>query len=752
MTGPLPAKTRFADLLKEHPGLTTAQLINSNNLPLDDIKSGAIDVTTEPILPKRADVVVIGAGVAGLLYAIHLKRIMPEASIVVLERSTGPTYKIGESTLSPFSRFSVSDIMSVAYMLRLFHLKDGLDFVHVDEEGKSVEYQDIGGVDYSFQIERKVSELLLTLKAQRAGIKVFYGVGVNGRTSNFTADDEKTVRFNYRASSFKTASPPNKLARMPLDILPAQAADAARAATRLFSLEQSVDESSDMHTSPAEQSQTPAKRGWLGKLLRTFHGDTANTVAPSYIKAQVIADASGLTHTAVQNFGEIKKFDGMNFDAYWAYFKEDVRKEETELKDWMYCGTNHICFKDGWSWWIRLISWEKSERANLMDLITYLLENDEAGVPDSLIPPIATLSTQFNCPFEQIVSIGFTLRTESVPSLSNAPYVPSTASENEKRFWGVVHKYPVVERILRDSGRYEVIPNHYGPLLGTYQARKAMSFYRTVIAGPGWFALGNASGFTSPLFSPGINLIALPQAVLAATLTRKRLRNESSPEEVAEEYQACMADKHIPGMRDMDVLLNSMFRDPRFFMAIFPIMLGNMLGNISKNYTHGYSLAEIGWGLGCSTPLFKSFIAEVFPLIMGPPNTVIADEVADKVQEICNRYKKTIVESYSHATKYARIFRHLDDEINHDPNKEARTPGKFGGRRCTACFHANPQERAMCICCGAEMVALTMTKTVGGVGEAVFCSVTKSGLDDIVEERPLAAARAGQQPPIAGVA
>ncbi|KAI8607053.1 hypothetical protein BC830DRAFT_1159616 [Chytriomyces sp. MP71] len=114
--------TRFTNLARERPDLTIAQIINSGNYSVKEIEDG-VDLYALPAIPEKADAVVCGAGIAGLMYAITLKTSMPSASVVVLEQATEPKYKIGESTLSPFSRFSNSFVLPVPYMLRLFGLK-----------------------------------------------------------------------------------------------------------------------------------------------------------------------------------------------------------------------------------------------------------------------------------------------------------------------------------------------------------------------------------------------------------------------------------------------------------------------------------------------------------------------------------------------------------------------------------------------------------------------------------------------------
>lgn len=154
---------RFTELRAAQPQLSDSELLNSNN------RAG---------FTGDVDVVVVGAGIIGLFYAIQLKTIFPEVKIIVFEKSAAPVQKIGESTLSSLSRYTRSTIMSHDYMLRLFALKDGLQFYCIDEDGNSVISEDVGGLDLSFQFDRRVSELLLTMWAQEMGIIVNHGAHV----------------------------------------------------------------------------------------------------------------------------------------------------------------------------------------------------------------------------------------------------------------------------------------------------------------------------------------------------------------------------------------------------------------------------------------------------------------------------------------------------------------------------------------------------------------------------------------------
>ncbi|KAJ7679738.1 hypothetical protein B0H17DRAFT_1206386 [Mycena rosella] len=147
-----------------HPELSDSQLLNSNK---------QTDFT------GVADVVVAGAGILGLCYAVHLKNISPDLKIEVFEKSLAPIQKIGEPTLSPFSTFTTGTVLPYDYLLRLFSLKDGLQFYSFDQQGREVTAQDIGRLDISFQLDRRWSELFMAIWAQNVGINVYHGVAVD---------------------------------------------------------------------------------------------------------------------------------------------------------------------------------------------------------------------------------------------------------------------------------------------------------------------------------------------------------------------------------------------------------------------------------------------------------------------------------------------------------------------------------------------------------------------------------------------
>lgn len=151
--------------------------------------------------PSQSDVVVVGGGIHSLIYSIHaIKKMLasPTASIpsiTVFEKSESPQYKIGESTLTTFGLWLKTIGIGPALLWRLFGPKDGLAFYYLNHEdpddiGTFAANGPPGDFVPTLQIERTISELLLTVYAQRLGVQVLHGHSVNiDATDLGTADD-----------------------------------------------------------------------------------------------------------------------------------------------------------------------------------------------------------------------------------------------------------------------------------------------------------------------------------------------------------------------------------------------------------------------------------------------------------------------------------------------------------------------------------------------------------------------------------
>ncbi|KAF9503978.1 hypothetical protein BS47DRAFT_1374437 [Hydnum rufescens UP504] len=135
----------------------TAEILNSNN------PSKTVLPTLTP--PSSAP------AFHGLIYAVHARVANPEADlqISVFEKSGKPQWKWAKGLG-----------LRGEYLLRLFGIKDGLEFYISTGRilGKYKEFCNNGPPPFlllGYQVERSISELLLTLFAQRNGVNVWHG-------------------------------------------------------------------------------------------------------------------------------------------------------------------------------------------------------------------------------------------------------------------------------------------------------------------------------------------------------------------------------------------------------------------------------------------------------------------------------------------------------------------------------------------------------------------------------------------------
>ncbi|MGD1918766.1 MAG: NAD(P)/FAD-dependent oxidoreductase, partial [Pleurocapsa sp.] len=249
--------------------------------------------TTEPAATVgEYQVVVIGAGPQGILYASWLKQARPELQVVVLERESQPKFKIGESTLSGFCKALRSVGISQEALELLFFPKNGLGYFYVDESIENVteapEYI-LETFDETFQVERRLLDGLLITNARRLGVEVIQGARVD--------------------------------------------------------------------------------------LANSHIGDRGNTIAYRFgkqkyeIKSQLVVDASGPASIIAKHLDLYNKED-VNFqsNAVWGYFKNVNRLGDRT--DWQKVAqfsrdeyTQHFCFREGWMWYIPLVSWENVPEA-----------------------------------------------------------------------------------------------------------------------------------------------------------------------------------------------------------------------------------------------------------------------------------------------------------------------------------------------------------------------------------------------------
>jgi len=130
----------------------------------------------------RADVVVLGGGLAALCFARLLSREAPRARVVTLDTAAGPTRKVGESTVEIGAHF-LCERLGLGDLLRRTQLpKNGLRFWFDDDEHtlSFAEASEDGPMTFSywqsFQIERDRFEHDLLELNRAAGATHAFGV------------------------------------------------------------------------------------------------------------------------------------------------------------------------------------------------------------------------------------------------------------------------------------------------------------------------------------------------------------------------------------------------------------------------------------------------------------------------------------------------------------------------------------------------------------------------------------------------
>lgn len=130
---------------------------------------------------RDVDVVVLGGGLAGALLARQLRRAAPAASIVVAERTTARSWKVGEATVDVFGRYLTHRLGLSSYLYEHHLPKNGLRFFF-DDEARGAPLEALGEMGSSgllpfasFQLDRARLERDLLSMNRAQGVEVLEG-------------------------------------------------------------------------------------------------------------------------------------------------------------------------------------------------------------------------------------------------------------------------------------------------------------------------------------------------------------------------------------------------------------------------------------------------------------------------------------------------------------------------------------------------------------------------------------------------
>ncbi|KAL5323898.1 hypothetical protein ACEPPN_008440 [Leptodophora sp. 'Broadleaf-Isolate-01'] len=597
-------------------------------------------------LPERSDVVVVGGGIHSLIFAIHTRTLelkkdkAASTSITVLEKSSSPGYKIGESTLTVFGVWLKIIGIDSPMLWRLFGPKDGLAFYYFNDSGDPEDYSTFvangpaGDFVATLQIERKISELMLTLFAQRLGITVLHGKEV--------VVDEDTVRGTEEETTVKVLSKENK----------------------------------------KEES----------------------------IEARLLVDASGRFHRFVSKSKSRVERPEFNTHAFWAYWECNVNEKDIPLRDYESVNTNHICIPEGWAWVIRLPTWEGSPLPNLINMINHLLDLNAANTPADAYPSTGELVEKFDLKFRWVVSIGFALRSDVVYPSDLTPY---GSCEAEQKFNWVVSKYAKVTEFM---SKFTLIDNLYGPGT-TWYTRKNLAFRSPHVTGENWMAVGDATGFTNPLYSPGINANMATSIYLAENVGEYLSRDAAGKREVREKYEA-FCEKRIPNLQRMNEFNYRLFRNPALGplgpLWQYLIGTGNSRFQGAKTYTLD-NCAELltAWDWGANEETYIACATTTCKLLEGLAHGLVSAELIKKVQALIKKSLDDVVATGRFKGRWSGLFRYYDDDLNFLGYEEKRERDVLA-RRCERCGEWRMLRPDCCKCpfCAYEHSVEASTKVL----------------------------------------
>ncbi|MDH5246954.1 MAG: tryptophan 7-halogenase, partial [Betaproteobacteria bacterium] len=142
----------------------------------------------------RADVAILGGGLAGLTLAIQLRQSHPDIGVVVLERGHHPVpvaiHKVGESSVEIAAHY-FSKVLGLGEHLAGAQLKKfGFRFFFSEKQRDLARVREVGASSFfptpTYQIDRGIFENFLGERATERGVRFVTGAAV--RSVELTTD------------------------------------------------------------------------------------------------------------------------------------------------------------------------------------------------------------------------------------------------------------------------------------------------------------------------------------------------------------------------------------------------------------------------------------------------------------------------------------------------------------------------------------------------------------------------------------
>ena len=116
---------------------------------------------TSPAAGRKYDVIIVGGALSGAATAILLLRGQPKLHVLIVEKSTAFTRRVGEATVEVSTAFLTRELGLMQYLNEAHLMKQGMRFWFSNDQTKSLEdCSEIGGRYLArvpaFQVDRAI--------------------------------------------------------------------------------------------------------------------------------------------------------------------------------------------------------------------------------------------------------------------------------------------------------------------------------------------------------------------------------------------------------------------------------------------------------------------------------------------------------------------------------------------------------------------------------------------------------------------
>lgn len=344
-------------------------------------------------------------------------------------------------------------------------------------------------------------------------------------------------------------------------------------------------------------------------------------------------------------------------------------------------------------------------------MINHLLDLNAAKTAADSYPSVPELVQKFQVKFRWVVSIGFALRSDVIYPENIRHY---GNNEAEQKFNWIVSKYQKVSQLME---KHTLIENLYGPGT-TWFVRKNLAFRVPRVTGEYWLAIGDATGFTNPLYSPGINA-NMSTSIYAAEMTQSYLssQNSTAKKGLFQKYEKFCKDR-VPNIQRMNVFNYACMRSPELG-PLGPIWqylcgTGNEKFRNAKNLKlqNAHELLT-SWDWGANQEEFITFSKLVIAMLDGAPDVKLEQKTIDAVKKLSAKHLKPAMASGKFKGRWGGLLRWYDDDFNFAAEKVDRDvlARRCVNKSCGEWKMLRPDCRK-CVYCGWEHTVEESTKVL----------------------------------------